>query len=210
MVGNNGLLTIEENTLENCRIGEVSADAAPRIARNEFFDNGLALQVEGRRVPARMELNAVHAGLLLLQNNTASAVGAANNWWGEADEVSIGARMRGVVDWRPFLHSDPRTLPAALSLAPNYPNPFNGSTQIRFTVGVEEAVRARGRMTALVVRNGAGQVVRRLFQEPAQPGAFAVTWDGADDRGHPVASGRYYYQVEIGDLHLARQMLLLK
>ncbi len=205
-----GQLHIERNHLEGNRIGLISADSAPQILRNEFVGSGIGVQITGGRVPDRVVLNALREVEVLLANQTGTAVAAANNWWGEADESSIAARMQGEVDWRPFLNSDPRALPVNLSLAQNYPNPFNGSTLIRFSVGVEEALRARGRSAALVVRNSAGQVVRRLWQQPAQPGVFAAAWNGTDDQGRPVASGVYYYQVEVGDLHLAQQMLLLK
>ncbi len=205
-----GALQVVQNRMEACRIGLVCNNSVPQIARNEFVDNGTVLQVFGKRVPAQVELNAVQAGGLLLENQTLTEVGAANNWWGDDDEAWIAARMQGAVQWRPFLRSDPRTLPASFELAQNYPNPFNGSTVIHFAVGVEEALRARGGSMDLVVRNSAGQRVRRLLREPVSPGVYTVEWDGLDEEGRPMASGRYYYQVEIGDLHLARQMMLLK
>ncbi|MBI2502289.1 MAG: immune inhibitor A [Candidatus Latescibacteria bacterium] len=203
-------LLVEQNRMEGNRIGLISSDSAPHIARNEFVGNGIVMQVSGPRVPHGMELNAVQAASLLLENRTQTEVGAFNNWWGEDDEDWIAARMQGAVQWRPFLRSDPRTLPGRSELAQNYPNPFNGSTVIHFAVGVAAAVRARGRNMELVVRNSTGQQVRCLLRQPAAPGMYTVEWDGLDEEGHPVASGRYYYQVEIGGLHLARQMLLLK
>ena len=30
------------------------------------------------------------------------------------------------------------------------------------------------------------------------PGAYAITWDGRDDGGHPVAAGVYFYRLEGG------------
>lgn len=35
-------------------------------------------------------------------------------------------------------------------------------------------------------------------------------WDSRDEQGRPVVSGRYYCQVQIGDLHLAQVMLVLR
>jgi hypothetical protein len=203
-------LLVEQNRLEGNHIGLVSSNSAPQITRNEFVGNGMVLQISGVRVPAPVELNAVQDAGLLLENRTQTEVGALNNWWGETDESWIAARMQGAVEWRPFLYSDPRSLPAIFTLAQNYPNPFNGSTVIRFAVGVDEALRARGRNLELVVRNSAGQLVRRLLRQPVSPGVYAVAWDGLDEQGRPAASGRYYYQVEIGDLHLARQMVLVR
>jgi M6 family metalloprotease-like protein len=205
-----GQLRVEQNHLEGNRIGLISADSAPQIVRNEFVGSGIAVQITGGRVPARMALNALREVEVLLANQAATAVAAADNWWGEDDEAGIAARMQGRVEWRPFLRRDPQSLPAAFTLAQNFPNPFNGSTQIRLAVGVDEALRARGRNMELAVRNSAGQRVRLLLRQPSSPGEYVLVWDGRDDLGRPAASGVYHYQVEIGDLHLARRMLLVR
>jgi hypothetical protein len=37
-----------------------------------------------------------------------------------------------------------------------------------------------------------------------------VVWDGRNDAGEPVASGVYYYQLDIGPIAQYRQLLFLK
>ena len=93
--------------------------------------------------------------------------------------------------------------PAAFSLAPNYPNPFNPSTTIAY------ALPAPGRVR-LTVYNLLGQPVRRLFEGARAAGHFSVQWDGRDDGGRPLASGVYLYRLEAGGKSLSRRMLLLK
>jgi plastocyanin len=62
-----------------------------------------------------------------------------------------------------------RTLPAAYSLAPAYPNPFNPSTTIGFTLPVESHVR-------LNVYNIIGQMVASLIDGTMPAGTHAVEW----------------------------------
>ncbi|MEW6753777.1 MAG: DUF3160 domain-containing protein [Candidatus Latescibacterota bacterium] len=78
-----------------------------------------------------------------------------------------------------------------LALLPGYPNPFNASTLIRFTVGPELA----GQRVDLAVYNLAGQAVRQLVGEVLPAGGYSVRWDGTADGGAPVASGVYVLRV---------------
>ena len=51
----------------------------------------------------------------------------------------------------------------------------------------------------LAVHDLTGQRVRDLFDATVTGGARAVTWDGRDDAGQPVASGTYLYRLVCGD-----------
>ncbi|MEW6755542.1 MAG: ASPIC/UnbV domain-containing protein [Candidatus Latescibacterota bacterium] len=81
-------------------------------------------------------------------------------------------------------------LPTALTLSQNYPNPFNGGTVIRFTLPAAGPVH-------LAVYNLAGQRVATLVSGERSGGAHAVTWDGRDAAGCPVASGSYVYRLRV-------------
>lgn len=96
--------------------------------------------------------------------------------------------------------------PEGFSLDRAYPNPFNPSTTIRFSVpeGARQAAR-------LDVHDLTGRRVRRLFDEVVSGGAFAVAWDGRDDGGRPAASGTYVYRLVCGDRFTAAgRVTLLK
>jgi hypothetical protein len=134
---------------------------------------------------------------------------ATNNWWGRIDETWIAARMSGPVVWKPYLNFDPRR-EIGFSLAPNYPNPFIGSTVIGYTVGINAAIVSGRARTVLEVRSIAGGLVRRLVDEAAAPGIFTATWDGRDESGARSASGVYYLQLQVGPLRELRPLLLLK
>ena len=95
------------------------------------------------------------------------------------------------------------TLPVASGLEPNYPNPFNNSTQIPYRVSASGPVR-------LVIYNALGQPVRTLVDEIQAAGAYQVPWDGRDQRGARVANGVYLYRLQAGTVAEVRKMLVLE
>jgi hypothetical protein len=85
----------------------------------------------------------------------------------------------------------------------NYPNPFNPSTTIRFTVKQTENV-------SVVIYNLLGKEVIKLVDEVKKPGAYNVNWLGADKNGNRVPSGVYIYRLICGNEITSRKMALLK
>jgi len=95
-------------------------------------------------------------------------------------------------------------VPSKFSLKPNYPNPFNPSTSIQYEIARNVAVE-------LTVFNLLGQKIRTLVNENKVAGFYAVNWDGKNDRGLPVSSGVYLYELKAGkDFKQVQKMLLLK
>ncbi len=90
----------------------------------------------------------------------------------------------------------------ALVLHGNVPNPFNPSTEIRFTAldGGRGLVR---------IADVAGRTVWQRQLE-ILPGANALRWDGRDDRGRTVPAGIYLYRVDTGRAAATGRMVLLK
>ena len=80
---------------------------------------------------------------------------------------------------------DEPPLPRADALEPNYPNPFNPSTTIAFSVA------APGRVT-LRVYDVSGRLVRTLLDGTMPAGRHEARWDGRTDRGAAAASGVYF------------------
>lgn len=90
------------------------------------------------------------------------------------------------------------------SLRQNYPNPFNPSTTISFNVAQRSKVR-------ICIFNTRGQMIRSLVNnEEWKAGSHTVTWNGDDDGGHQMASGIYFYRLEVnGKIH-SNKMTLVK
>lgn len=94
--------------------------------------------------------------------------------------------------------------PVEFSLGRNFPNPFNPSTTIEYSIKEPGHVR-------LIVFNLRGESVRTLIdQEVAFPGnQRPISWDGANEYGHQVASGMYFYRLESGsDVQTMRMQLV--
>ena len=107
------------------------------------------------------------------------------------------------------LFFDPRQ-PVGFSLRQNFPNPFNGSTRIDYTIGIEVPIVAGETDMVLEVRSFTGGLVRRLVQQAAAPGFYSAIWDGRSERGEPAASGVYYYQLRIGPIVRYKRLVLIK
>jgi PKD repeat protein len=94
-------------------------------------------------------------------------------------------------------------LPDEFQLLPNYPNPFNPSTNIGFSL--PKAGKAK-----LVVFNILGREVATVFDAEASAGYNEVTWDGRSDNGGTVSSGVYFYRLTTESYTETRKMMLLK
>ncbi|UCG52218.1 MAG: T9SS type A sorting domain-containing protein, partial [Candidatus Latescibacterota bacterium] len=90
-------------------------------------------------------------------------------------------------------------------LGDNYPNPFNPTTTIKYSIKEPAHV-------SLKVYNVAGQLVKTLVDDAKKPRAegFAVTWDGHDNKGQPVASGVYFYKFVTKNYVQTKKMVFLK
>jgi hypothetical protein len=97
-------------------------------------------------------------------------------------------------------------LPAGVELGSNYPNPFNPTTAIPFTIPAGQAAT----VVQLTIYDVAGQEVRILLRGEVTGGRHQAIWDGRDDRGEQVGSGVYLYRLESGSHVQTRQMLLIK
>jgi hypothetical protein len=95
------------------------------------------------------------------------------------------------------------------AMGANYPNPFNPSTRIPFTVGGRAGAHA-GRVE-LRIYNVAGARVATLVNENRAPGTYVARWAGRDDAGNPVASGIYFARLTVnGSTPIVRKLVLLK
>jgi hypothetical protein len=91
-------------------------------------------------------------------------------------------------------------------LGQNTPNPFNPSTIIQYSLPtLEHPVRVK-----VEVFNSIGQLVKTLVDEDLVGGNHQATWDGSDNAGSKVSSGRYYYRFTAGYFSKTQGMVLLK
>ncbi len=88
----------------------------------------------------------------------------------------------------------------------NYPNPFNGETQIHFSI----PQNAHPFAVRVELFNMMGQRVKTLFAGLLPSGTYRFKWSGKNASGQPVSSGWYVYRVSVGEKTVARKLLLVK
>ena len=93
--------------------------------------------------------------------------------------------------------------PLQYALHANYPNPFNPSTTICYSL-------VDAQHTKLIVFNALGQTIRTLVNEPQTAGIHTVRWDGRNALGEQVSSGVYFYRLEAGTFVKTKRMMLLE
>lgn len=93
------------------------------------------------------------------------------------------------------------------SLHPNYPNPFNPSTTLRFDI---PALSSGESAVEMIVYNTQGQEVKTLFEGILTPGTHQLTWNGDSDSGALVSSGTYFAILKMENLVRTSKMLLIK
>jgi hypothetical protein len=80
----------------------------------------------------------------------------------------------------------------------NYPNPFNPTTNIRYSV-------AAGGEVTLIVYDLLGREVETLVSEYMSAGLYEITWTAGN-----VPSGVYFVQLKSGSFVSSKKMVLLK
>jgi len=89
-------------------------------------------------------------------------------------------------------------LPMSYSLDNNYPNPFNPTTTIEFSL-------PKSGLTKLIIFDIMGREAERLVNSRMAVGKYKVTWDASN-----FASGIYFFRLRSGDFVETRKMVLLK
>ncbi|HMI30867.1 MAG TPA: FlgD immunoglobulin-like domain containing protein [Candidatus Limnocylindrales bacterium] len=93
--------------------------------------------------------------------------------------------------------------PRVARLEQNRPNPFNPETVIPYDAGP-------GGHVVLRIFDPSGRLVRTLVDVDQPSGIYRSRWNGRNDRGAAVASGRYFYRLTVGTTIQTRGMVLLK
>ena len=104
------------------------------------------------------------------------------------------SRSRITVDAKEEMNS----LPSTFSLSQNFPNPFNPTTLINYSVPKESFVEIK-------VFNILGIEVATIVSEKKGVGNYSVEFDG-----YNLSSGIYIYKIKSADYFLSRKMTLIK
>ncbi|MDD5361356.1 MAG: S8 family serine peptidase [Ignavibacteria bacterium] len=89
-------------------------------------------------------------------------------------------------------------IPAEYKLYNNYPNPFNPSTSIKFSIKENNFV-------TLKIYDIRGREVAKLVNQPLTAGTYEMKWDAAN-----FSSGVYFYSIQAGDFKDVKRLTLIK
>ena len=88
-------------------------------------------------------------------------------------------------------------------MQPVVPNPYNPTTEIRFTLKDSERVE-------ISIYDIRGRRVVELTDEVFSNGPHSVPWHSQDQSGQRVASGVYFARLKVGEYRFTRRMMLVK
>jgi len=160
-----------------------------------------------------VRLNAWNLRFVIPPNTPSQLVVIDTAWDASNHSVVLGlidgvreitpAFKRGFLGIGVAVDQDVTGLPNTFTLSQNFPNPFNPTTVIEFSLPQEARVQ-------LTVYDLLGKKVRTLVDESKAPGAYSVIWDGNDDNGNPQSSGTYFYRLNSADNTINRRMTLIR
>ena len=162
-----------------------------------FIDNHLARLCDVSGVPSKVFLGRITKSLMDPQT-AASMAGAAD--YDNLKRSECLAFGQQVLQTAASAGKAGSALPREAGLGRNYPNPFNPSSRIDYTLRRPGEVLLR-------VRDAKGRNVRTLLDGVQQAGEHSVLWDGRDDAGNSVASGPYLYSLRFDGKTITKRMM---
>lgn len=118
----------------------------------------------------------------------------ANHGWIVGDSGTILQIRGGLVSSA----SEPVTPPRELALFPNYPNPFNPSTNITFSLPARSFV-------SLEIYDLLGRKIKTLVNQELSAGQNVRTWNAAD-----APSGIYFCRFKVGSFVQTKKLVLIR
>jgi hypothetical protein len=97
--------------------------------------------------------------------------------------------------------------PKRFELYPNFPNPFNPSTTLRFDI---PSLKQETTNVEVSIFNTQGQLVKTLYSGQLPTGTHELQWNGDSDNGGSAATGMYYGLLKMNNLVKTIKLLLLK
>jgi len=150
----------------------------------------------------------------LMASNIGNSYGVRNEW-------SVVVDQQGIIRYKAFgvnvsainaiidnllattgVDEEPAT-PRDFELKQNFPNPFNPTTAIAFTIPTAQRV-------SLKIYDAQGRFVQTLIDAPFAAGRHEVEWNGLNRQNEAAASGVYLYILQSGSFREMKKMILLR
>jgi len=132
-------------------------------------------------------------GVLALDNSYFWRVNAANPKGTSPWSTVFKFRVRAV-----GITNISSEIPQNYNLFPNYPNPFNAMTKIRFQIPKSGIVK-------LKIYDLTGREISNILDQNLSPGIYEFLWNASS-----LPSGIYFYTMEAGEHREVKKAVLLK
>jgi len=119
----------------------------------------------------------------------------ANTGWAVGEQGIVLKTTNGGVT---PVEQMPGRVPKYFVLHQNYPNPFNAATKIKFEI-------PRASLINMSVYDLTGKQIAILVNQELREGVYEIRWNAEN-----LPSGVYFYKFDVGEVSLARKLILLK
>ena len=181
-------------------------------------DNFLILKFNGSRDHQTYELYYIKRNELVAAGENSVYFGAIVNDLKKNGELNFLISMDQVIEqgatgrcftriYKPdsltFINDMGNNIIESSDLKPNYPNPFNPSTKIKFIIVELNKV-------SIKVYNILGKEITTLLEEELSPGSYTISWEARDSNGQLLPSGVYLIQLNAGNYTKVIKALLMR
>jgi spore coat protein CotH len=138
----------------------------------------------------------------------------------QTTDVSFGRLPDGASNWI-FMNPTPGTtnnivsaddeefIPTEFNLSA-YPNPFNPTTSIRYSIPNVTLSEVEGSRVQLIIYDILGNQITTLVNEEKPAGTYEVIWNGKNNSGNSVSSGFYFVRIQANQQFKNLKLMLLK
>ena len=210
---------ISGNTISDFAWSGISNNvtSSPSISYNTISNNVTGIYSSRLSNPLVNNNNILNNSDFGFKNADASImINATNNWWGDIsgpydptdgnpdyNPDGLGNNVSDYVDYRPwsaepFVGVAEEEIISGISLSQNFPNPFNLSTKIEYSIPTFSYV-------TLKIYNINSDEVICLVDGNKSPGRHSVNFDASN-----LSSGIYFYRLQTGNINIVKKMFLVK
>ncbi len=193
-------------------VQEINLILGPRVdnaSRAQLFDTGSAIKVQSDGYIAALKMTLIHEGLFSLEltddaylasynteRNTTTIIVVAP----ETDHLFSYEGTFSIIDIEAASSDDyiQVMLPSRTSLSAAYPNPFNPSTTISYTLANTANIN-------LSVYNVSGQLIEKLKNGYQDAGNYEIVWDASQQ-----PSGIYLLRLQSEHESFNQKLMLMK
>jgi len=176
------------------------------MQRNEFaFESTAEWQSTTAGPDHTLSLTNPEPGLWYIGVECESTVQTTLQSWGyeytKGTGVLNGVSYSMTASWNP-LSIKSASQPESMDLLYNYPNPFNPTTTISYTLTDDSQVQ-------LLIYDLTGRIIHTLLDAPQPAGSYNIQWNGMNEFGNQVSTGVYFCRLQAGSFHQTIKMVYL-